>query len=103
MIYQDHLSRLAEEKTLQSQYEAVKRENQQLSHQVNELEEKVQDMADRSEELQRDSRHKLDDMNREHDLQIQVRLWLLDSGYLLTALADAVYLLLSCIILLHCI
>ena len=69
---QGHVSRLEEDRTLQTRYESLKQENHQLNHRVHELEEKVQDMAERSEEMKKASQVKIQDLHREHELELQV-------------------------------
>nr|CAB3265355.1 rab11 family-interacting protein 3-like [Phallusia mammillata] len=75
-ILQDHVSRLAEDKNLQAQYETVKRENQRLTSRVHELEEKVQDLIEQETRTQKNTKHQLEELrlklSREKDLEIQV-------------------------------
>jgi len=73
---QDHVTRLTEDKNLQAQYETIKQENQRLTSQVHELEEKLQDLSDHEAELSRNAHHRLEDLKnkleREKDLELQV-------------------------------
>ena len=71
-LLQDHVSQLKEEKTLQNQYETLKQENHNLTNKVNELEEKLQDLNERNEEMKIASQHKIQDVHREHNLELQV-------------------------------
>ena len=70
---QDHVTRLEEDKTLQTRYESLKQENHQLNSQIHELEEKLQDLSERNEELKLAAKHKVEDLQREHELEMQVR------------------------------
>ena len=69
------MSRLEEDKSLQTRYESLKQENHQLHSQMHELEEKLQDLSDRNKELKMAAKHKVQDLQREHELEIQVHKW----------------------------
>jgi len=66
------VSRLEEDKSLQTRYESLKQENHLLNNRIHELEEKLQDLSERSEEAKLAAKHKVEDLQREHDLEMQV-------------------------------
>ena len=51
----------------------MKQENHDLTNRVNELEEKLLDLTERNDEMKVASQRKVQDLNREHDLELQVK------------------------------